>query len=86
MDAFARGERLALPFLEPRVTDPDKPRALSRAYRSYLDQTVPARELADLAAIFMEHARERARACHSDLLDQLLTRARFGVGVSIAAS
>jgi cytochrome c553 len=60
-DAWKRGEQLALPYLDPRASDPDKQAALSGAYRSYLAGDLAASELPDLADIFPDDPLERAR-------------------------
>jgi cytochrome c553 len=59
--AFKRGEQLALPYLEPRATDPDKQAALTEAYRSYREGEIDADELPDLGDIFPDDGLERAR-------------------------
>lgn len=101
-EAFKRGEQLALPYVEPRATDPHKQAALTDMYRRYRAQEIDASELPDLADIFPDGGHERARrglstepdasaedtliqacaSCHSDALDQTITRARFNIRVS----
>ena len=60
-EAFKRGEQLALPYLEPRVTDPQKQARLSEAYRAYRAGQLPAEQLPDLSDIFPDDALVRAR-------------------------
>jgi hypothetical protein len=60
-EAFKRGEQLALPYVEQRVTDPDKQAALAEAYARYRAQEISADELPDLAEIYPDDARLRAR-------------------------
>ena len=59
--AFKRGDQLALPYLEPRATDPDKQAALTEAYRSYREGAIDADDLPDLGDIFPDDGLERAR-------------------------
>jgi hypothetical protein len=101
-EAFKRGEQLALPYYETRVTDPDKQSRLSEAYRRHRDGELSDDELPDLRDIFPDDPAVRARigleteedaspaqaliqacgACHNDVLDQSLSRARFNIDVS----
>jgi hypothetical protein len=101
-EAFKRGEQLALPYFEQRVSDIDKQRAVSEAYRRYRAGEIGADAVPDLAEIFPDDPIVRARiglqtepgasaedaliqactACHSDVLDQTISRARFSVSVS----
>jgi mono/diheme cytochrome c family protein len=60
-EAFKRGEQLALPYVEARVTDPDKHRDRTEAYRRYRDGELTADELPDLADIFSDEPHVRAR-------------------------
>ena len=46
-EAWKRGEQLALPYVAPRVTDPDKQAALTEAYRLYREGEVADDELPD---------------------------------------
>lgn len=59
--AFKQGEQLALPYLEPRATDPDKLARLSDAYARYRAGELSAEELPDLADIFPDDPLVRAR-------------------------
>jgi hypothetical protein len=60
-DAFKRGEQLALPFVEVRVTDPDKHAARSAAYQRYRAGKISADELPDLGDIFPDDPLVRAQ-------------------------
>jgi hypothetical protein len=60
-EAFKRGEQLALPYVEPRVSDRDKQAALSAEYARYRAQEIDADELPDMADIFPDDPRIRAR-------------------------
>jgi hypothetical protein len=60
-EAFKRGEQLALPYLDARVTDPAKQAALTEAYQRYAAGEISADELPDLADIFPDDPLERAR-------------------------
>jgi cytochrome c553 len=60
-EAFKRGEQLAVPYFEQRATDPDKQRQLSEAYRSFRDGELDADELPDLADIYPDDPKLRAR-------------------------
>jgi hypothetical protein len=60
-EAFRRGERLALPYLEPRATDPEKQRRLTQAYARYRAGELSPEELPDLADIFPDDPALRAR-------------------------
>ncbi|MET0389869.1 MAG: hypothetical protein ABW321_28110 [Polyangiales bacterium] len=59
-DAFKRGEQLALPYYEPRVTDPGKQATLTQAYRDYMSGALDAQDLPDLAEIFPDDPQVRA--------------------------
>lgn len=59
-EAFKRGEQLALPYFEPRVTDVTKQQRLTAAYQSYVKGELPASELPDLADIFPDDPQTRA--------------------------
>jgi hypothetical protein len=59
-DAFKRGEQLALPYIEPRVTDPDKLAARSDAYKRYRAGEVSQDELPDLGDVFPDDPQTRA--------------------------
>lgn len=59
--AFKRGEQLALPYLEPRPTDPDKHARLTAAYTSHRAGELDPRALPDLADIFPDDPVLRAR-------------------------
>ena len=60
-EAFKRGEQLALPYVEQRATDPDKLAALTRAYADYREGKLDAAALPDLADVFPDDPRLRAR-------------------------
>ena len=60
-EAFKRGEQLALPYLELRATDPTKQAQLAQAYRRYLEGEMEAKDLPDLADIFPDDPKLRAR-------------------------
>jgi hypothetical protein len=60
-EAFKRGEQLALPYLEVRVSDPAKQAQLTAAYAQYRAGQLPADELPDLADIFPDDPYVRAR-------------------------
>jgi mono/diheme cytochrome c family protein len=60
-EAFKRGEQLALPYIEQRVTDPDKQAALSKAYARYRAREISADELPNLADIFPDDPKILAR-------------------------
>ena len=60
-EAFKRGEQLALPYVEPRATDPQKQARLSDAYRAYRTGQLPVDQLPDLADIFPDDPLVRAR-------------------------
>jgi hypothetical protein len=55
-DAFKRGEQLALPYFDPRPTDPTKQAALTEAYRRYRLGEIRAEDLPDLGDIYPEDA------------------------------
>ena len=59
-DAFKRGEQLALPYIEPRVTDPDKLRLRSEAYARYRAGELTEAELPDLGDVFPDDPETRA--------------------------
>jgi hypothetical protein len=50
-----------LPYLEQRVSDPDKQAALSEAYRRYTLNEISEGELPDLSDIFPDDPHERAQ-------------------------
>jgi mono/diheme cytochrome c family protein len=60
-EAFKRGEQLALPYLDMRVTDPAKQAALTRAYQRFATGEIRADELPDFGDIFPDDPLERAR-------------------------
>ena len=60
-EAFKRGEQLALPYLEQRVTDPDKQARLTEAYAAYRKGELDADALPDMADIFPDDPHVRAR-------------------------
>jgi len=60
-EAFKRGEQLALPYLEARVTDPDKQKKLVAAYQRYRNGELSEDELPDFADIFSDDPSVRAR-------------------------
>jgi hypothetical protein len=60
-EAFKRGEQLALPYFEPRPTDPEKQARLTEAYRKYRAGELPADELPDLSDIFPDDPLVRAK-------------------------
>jgi mono/diheme cytochrome c family protein len=60
-DAFKRGEQLALPYFETRVSDVDKQAQLSDAYASYRVGELDAAELPELGEIFPDDPYVRAR-------------------------
>jgi mono/diheme cytochrome c family protein len=60
-EAFKRGEQLALPYFDQRATDPDKQKALAKVYRRYHDGKLDAQELPDLADIYPDDPKLRAR-------------------------
>jgi mono/diheme cytochrome c family protein len=60
-DAFKRGEQLALPYLEVRVTDPDKLADRSEAYVRYRNAELDLDELPDFADVFPDDPQTRAR-------------------------
>jgi hypothetical protein len=100
--AFKRGEQLALPYVEQRVTDPDKQVSLTEAYARYRAQGISADELPNLSEIYPDDPMLRARigletesdsapvdaliqacgACHNNVLDQTISRARFNIDLS----
>jgi hypothetical protein len=59
--SFKRGEQLALPYLERRVSDAQKQAQLTAAYASYRAGDLPADELPDLSDIFPDDPYLRAR-------------------------
>jgi hypothetical protein len=59
--AFKRGEQLALPYIEPRASDPDKQARLSEAYARYRTGELDADDLPDLADIFPDDPLVRAQ-------------------------
>ena len=60
-EAFKRGEQLALPYVEPRATDPGKQARLTQAYQAYRAGTLPAEQLPDLSDIFPDDPLVRAK-------------------------
>jgi mono/diheme cytochrome c family protein len=60
-EAFKRGEQLALPYVDMRVTDPAKQAALTKAYQRFATGEMRADELPDLSDIFPDDPLERAR-------------------------
>ena len=60
-EAFKRGEQLALPYIEPRVTDPDKHERLTEAYASYRAGELSESELPDLGDVFPDDPSTRAK-------------------------
>jgi mono/diheme cytochrome c family protein len=60
-EAFKRGEQLALPFIEARVTDPDKHAQRTQAYQRYRAGELSEDELPDLGDIFSDDPRVRAQ-------------------------
>jgi mono/diheme cytochrome c family protein len=59
-DAFKRGEQLALPYIEPRASDPDKLSAHTEAYKRYRAGELTEAELPDLGDIFPDDPQTRA--------------------------
>lgn len=60
-EAFKRGDQLALPYVEPRVSDPVKQATLTEAYRRYREGELSEDELPTLADIFPDDPEVRAR-------------------------
>jgi mono/diheme cytochrome c family protein len=60
-EAFKRGEQLALPYMEPRVTDSDKHQRATEAYARYRAGEISEAELPDLADVFPEDPLTRAK-------------------------
>lgn len=60
-EAFKRGEQLALPFYDGRVSDPDKQARLAEAYRRHRDGELSDDALPDLREIFPDDNALRAR-------------------------
>jgi len=60
-EAFKRGEQLALPYVEPRATDPRKQAQLTEAYSRYRRGELSADMLPDLSDIFPDDPVLRAR-------------------------
>jgi hypothetical protein len=61
-EAFKRGEQLAaLPYIEARVTDPDKHSERALAYQRYRAQELSAHELPDFVDIFSDDPHLRAK-------------------------
>jgi mono/diheme cytochrome c family protein len=58
--AFKRGEQLALPYFEQRVSDPQKQARLSEAYARYRAGEIEADALPDLGDIFPDDPHVRA--------------------------
>jgi hypothetical protein len=59
-EAFKRGEQLALPYVEPRVTDPTKSAQLTAAYQRFRKGELAAEALPDMADIFSDDRHTRA--------------------------
>jgi mono/diheme cytochrome c family protein len=59
-EAFKRGEQLALPYFDPRPTDPTKQAALTDAYERYRLGQLRAEDLPDLSDIYPDDAQVRA--------------------------
>lgn len=59
-EAFKRGEQLALPYIEARVTDSDKLTRLTQAYARYRAGELSPEELPDLSDVFPDDPRVRA--------------------------
>jgi mono/diheme cytochrome c family protein len=59
--AFERGEQLALPYVETRVSDSRKQAELSKAYTRYRAGQLSADELPDLSDVFPDDPALRAR-------------------------
>jgi hypothetical protein len=59
-EAFKRGEQLALPYFDPRPTDPTKQAALTDAYHRYRLGQLRAEDLPDLSDIYPDDAQVRA--------------------------
>lgn len=60
-EAFKRGEQLALPHFDPRVSDPDKQLRLTDAYARYRAGELAAEDLPDLSDIFPDDPETRAK-------------------------
>ena len=60
-EAFKRGEQPALPYIEPRPTDPDKHAQHSEAYARYRAGEISEDELPDISDIFPDDPSVRAR-------------------------
>lgn len=60
-EAFKRGEQLALPYFEPRVTDAAKLAKLTAAYQSFRKSELAAEKLPDMADIFSDDRHTRAQ-------------------------
>jgi hypothetical protein len=60
-EAFKRGEQLALPYFEQRVSDVGKQAKLSEAYARYRSGEISADELPDMADIFPDDPHVRAQ-------------------------
>jgi mono/diheme cytochrome c family protein len=60
-EAFKRGEQLALPFIEARVSDPDKYAQRVEAYQRYRAGELSADELPDFADVFSDDPGVRAQ-------------------------
>jgi len=60
-EAFKRGEQLALPYIEPRVTDPTKSAQLTAAYQHFRKGELAAENLPDMADIFPDDRDTLAR-------------------------
>jgi len=59
-EAFKRGEQLALPYVEPRVSDPAKSAQLTAAYQRFRKGELAAEALPDMADIFPDDRHTRA--------------------------
>lgn len=60
-EAFKRGEQLAQPYLESRVSDVRKQAVLSAAYQRFVAGELAAADLPDLSDIFPDDPKARAR-------------------------
>lgn len=60
-EAFKRGEQLAIPYFEPRVSDPDKLAQLTAAINRYRDGELSEEDFPDLADVFPDDPWVRAQ-------------------------
>jgi hypothetical protein len=60
-EAWKRGEQLAVPYFEQRATDLEKQRQLTEAYRRFRAGEIDADDLPDLADIYPDDPKLRAR-------------------------